>query len=214
MNCRQFHKAIRVSAFEEPNCSRAGEELQIHAGRCFSCRQLLTDVRELDAAISLLRSESELESTPASVEQALRRALRSTGRSRTAAGVRASFARPLAAAALALVAALSVALWGGRTNLENAPPAETALSDGPELEAGNYVVETPTDFIPLDGCAGRDCWEEAQLVRVQLPRSSLGYYGLPMDISRIGEQVPADVLMGMDGVPRAIRFVHYADQPQ
>jgi hypothetical protein len=42
---------------------------------------------------------------------------------------------------------------------------------------------------------------------VELPRSALLSFGLPVDPDRASERVKADVLVGGDGVARAIRFV-------
>jgi hypothetical protein len=47
-----------------------------------------------------------------------------------------------------------------------------------------------------------------QVVRVRVPRQSLRSLGIPVNEERMFERVPADLLMGVDGVPRAIRFVN------
>jgi hypothetical protein len=46
-----------------------------------------------------------------------------------------------------------------------------------------------------------------QVMRVELPRSALISFGLPMDMERATERVKADVVVGNDGLARAIRFV-------
>ncbi len=46
-----------------------------------------------------------------------------------------------------------------------------------------------------------------QVMRVELPRSALMSFGLPMDMERAGERIKADVVVGNDGLARAIRFV-------
>ena len=77
---------------------------------------------------------------------------------------------------------------------------------GPET-AASPDEEIVTDFMPLtyDGSfAQRD---DGQLVRVELPRSALHSFGLPVSAERGGGRVKADVLLGHDGVARAIRFV-------
>lgn len=48
----------------------------------------------------------------------------------------------------------------------------------------------------------------AQLMRVRVPRSAMRSFGFPVDMDRAGGQVSADVIVGQDGVARAIRFVH------
>jgi hypothetical protein len=49
-----------------------------------------------------------------------------------------------------------------------------------------------------------------QRVRVLVPRSSLLQFGLPMNEERSNEPIAAELLVGDDGAPRAIRFIQYA----
>jgi hypothetical protein len=68
-------------------------------------------------------------------------------------------------------------------------------------------AEIVTDFMPLTYGAALSPNEGAQLVRVELPRSALVSLGLPVNVERANERVKADVLLGHDGLARAIRFV-------
>jgi hypothetical protein len=67
--------------------------------------------------------------------------------------------------------------------------------------------EIATDFIQLAEAGPYSQAEEAHLVRVELPRSALANFGLPVNAETAGGRVKADVLLGQDGVARAIRFV-------
>jgi hypothetical protein len=67
--------------------------------------------------------------------------------------------------------------------------------------------EVATEFIPLVQGGSYTQAEEGHLVRVELPRSALASFGLPVNAESQGGRVKADVLMGEDGVARAIRFV-------
>ncbi|HJQ71061.1 MAG TPA: hypothetical protein VKA70_18950 [Blastocatellia bacterium] len=71
--------------------------------------------------------------------------------------------------------------------------------------AGDY--EITTDFIPLTHRGSLAELEGGQVLRVELPRSSLASFGLPMNLERAGERIKADVVVGNDGMARAIRFV-------
>ena len=64
--------------------------------------------------------------------------------------------------------------------------------------------EIATEFIPLGQYAQT---EEGHLVRVELPRSALASFGLPVNAESAGGRVKADVLLGEDGTARAIRFI-------
>jgi hypothetical protein len=67
--------------------------------------------------------------------------------------------------------------------------------------------EIATDFMPLTYDGSFAQIDDVQLVRVELPRSALHSFGLPVSGERGGGRVKADVLLGHDGVARAIRFV-------
>jgi hypothetical protein len=67
--------------------------------------------------------------------------------------------------------------------------------------------EVVTEFISVGYGSALDLQDGGQLVRVELPRSALARFGLPVNMNRVDEKVKADVLVGADGLARAIRFV-------
>lgn len=67
--------------------------------------------------------------------------------------------------------------------------------------------EVVTEFVSVGYGSTLDLQDGGQLVRVELPRSALARFGLPMNMNRVDEKVKADVLVGADGLARAIRFV-------
>jgi len=73
--------------------------------------------------------------------------------------------------------------------------------------ANHATKEIATDFIPLSYMSAASLQDGGQIVRVQLPRSALANFGLPVNMDRYNEKVKADVLVGVDGMARAIRFV-------
>lgn len=69
-------------------------------------------------------------------------------------------------------------------------------------------AESVTEFISLVADApAMTPLESGRLVRVQVPRAALASLGLPLNADRVNEPVKADVLLGGDGLARAIRFV-------
>jgi hypothetical protein len=48
--------------------------------------------------------------------------------------------------------------------------------------------------------------ENAEIYRVRVPRATLAEFGLPSG-SRLDESIQADLVIGSDGVTRAIRFI-------
>lgn len=69
------------------------------------------------------------------------------------------------------------------------------------------VPEVVTEFYPLMEGADLDSLEVVQMVRVELPASALRVAGLPVGQELMNEPVKADVMLGYDGLARAIRFV-------
>jgi len=83
-----------------------------------------------------------------------------------------------------------------------------SLSRPANNQVANHVTnEIATDFIPLSYMNAASLQDGGQIVRVQLPRSALVNFGLPVNMDRYNEKVKADVLFGVDGTARAIRFV-------
>jgi len=77
----------------------------------------------------------------------------------------------------------------------------------PDSNRPTREVEIATDFFPLVNREALTQLDSGQLVRVELPRSALMSFGLPMNMERAGERIKADVVVGEDGLARAIRFV-------
>lgn len=75
------------------------------------------------------------------------------------------------------------------------------------VDASAQTAEVATDFLSLGYGSASDLQDGGQLVRVELPRLALARFGLPVNMDRADERVKADVLVGADGLARAIRFV-------
>ena len=73
--------------------------------------------------------------------------------------------------------------------------------------ANHVTSEIATDFIPLSYVTAANLQDGGQIIRVELPRSALAKFGLPVNMDRYNEKVKADVLFGVDGMAHAIRFV-------
>ena len=73
--------------------------------------------------------------------------------------------------------------------------------------ANHTTREIATDFIPLSYMSAANLQEGGQIIRMQVPRSTLVKFGVPVNMDRYNEKVKADVLFGVDGMAHAIRFV-------
>lgn len=93
----------------------------------------------------------------------------------------------------------------------NAAPniSRTKPRRAPRYRIERYLVESEivTDFMPLTDTATWPRNTTLQTVRIELPRTVLSRFGLPLSVERADEVVKADLLVGPDGLTRAIRFV-------
>ena len=67
--------------------------------------------------------------------------------------------------------------------------------------------EIVTEFFPLMDAPPP--FERGELLRVTVPASTMRQVGLPVNEDRLNDRVYADVLVGQEGLARAIRFVSY-----
>jgi hypothetical protein len=75
------------------------------------------------------------------------------------------------------------------------------------ITAERKESEKLTDFISLRYGDDNEAMESGDVIRVLMPRSALITLGLPVNVERADEAVIADLLIGEDGLARAIRFV-------
>ncbi len=100
---------------------------------------------------------------------------------------------PVAAAAAVLLVAFSVS----RPHLPETGQAPEAASAVQGDSAG--------EFVPVPYSAPLAQGESVEVVRTELSSAALGRMGLP--VPALDDTFPADVLIGQDGVPRAVRFL-------
>jgi hypothetical protein len=145
-----------------------------------------------DALRALSRDDARLAVSP-EVAKCLLAEVRAISRARRR---RAWFGWSSVAAALVL----GIALYAGRTG--NRQPSETALSP----TASESIAEIATEFLPLP--YSHVPMNTGSTVRIEVPAEALVAYGLaPADFSERDGTIQADVLIGEDGLARAVRFV-------
>ena len=73
-----------------------------------------------------------------------------------------------------------------------------------EISPSRKVEETKTDFIALSYAGGTD---SGQVVRVKVPSSMMISLGVATNVEKESKMVSAEVVIGDDGLARAIRFI-------
>jgi hypothetical protein len=115
----------------------------------------------------------------------------------------------------AIAAGLVVMMWLGSSARTHATPAaaQTTVSGNSVvfepaiIEVPNPSDETAMNFYELPEARELPPVENATVVRVELPMSSLRSIGFQINEARANEAVQADVLLGQDGLARGVRFV-------
>ena len=91
--------------------------------------------------------------------------------------------------------------------IERRPVRQLRVRRSENAQVANNTREIATDFIPLRYMNAASLQDGGQIVRMELPRSTLVNFGLPVNMDRYNEKVKADVIFGVDGLAHAIRFV-------
>lgn len=195
MNCRDHESTLLDIARGVPVDADAAASLDAHVEECHGCRA--RQVRE-QALTSGLRSLAR--ATAAAVpSDALEAPLLDAFRALHPAGS-AGVGRPrwwVAAAAAMLVAAAGLVLL-----------LTTERIGGRDDRLPEVTVAT-TEFVPWPGAASLPAFESGELVRTELPASVLPLLGLVPASTVTDNKVLADVLIGQDGLARAVRLASF-----
>ncbi len=104
---------------------------------------------------------------------------------------------------VAAAAGIALMLWVRSENPKTAPvpPVVVAAAIAPSAEE-----DADASFYPLPEAEALPAVENAMVVRVQLPVSSLQLMGVPVGEERADASVQADLLLGQDGLARGVRL--------
>lgn len=214
MKCEQFEMiglervGLRMSELDVALQHAAAE----HAAQCPSCAALRESWQEARTALQALRETTRDAEAPHRVEMRLRHEFgmrHRTARARSAA----IFAAWALAAAAVVVAGVSWWNWKlaqdrrpdtsvGNTMKSNAAaPLVADTSDEATLVADNDAG----DFTLLPGSLPQDV-DDSAIVRVGMQRGALSALGLPVNEERVSDWIQVDLLVGQDGLPKAVRL--------
>ncbi len=91
--------------------------------------------------------------------------------------------------------------------LQNAGYRPASKSPVESIDVPSQAQEIATDYFPVSYASSLSPLESGRVIRVELPRTALASFGLPMNMAQANGSVKADVLMDDYGAARAIRFV-------
>ena len=210
MNCIQFEEIL--NDLDRPGMPEGAlrESALAHAESCGPCARLLTETESLDFALQALGEQESDRHAPAHVEAALLQAFRHE--KKAAMRPRIWWQLSALAAAAVVLLALGVSLrqhWvpgfnpggitAGVTPLAAKPAAVSSDTSASEYASGFVALPYADDAANVEGSLGG--------ARVALSRSALASLGVPVADATDTNEVPADLIVSLDGTPQAIRLV-------
>lgn len=232
MDCKRFDKLREDLERDTPLPVGVRFQALQHAEGCGYCRARLAASRVLSLELRALAKEDEKLQAPARLQAGLLAAFREQAQRPARAWRRWSW---MGAAAVLVTTAWFLAESPWIRLPSSAPPAlkvqavlpviQTAAPSRPQTErkeelawrkvprelshrpASRAATEGKNEFLSLSYADSSYPLGEGMVVRVELPRSAPALVGLPIDGGDISGTVTADVVLGQDGVARAIRFV-------
>ncbi|MBL8177179.1 MAG: hypothetical protein JNK48_21070 [Bryobacterales bacterium] len=220
MTCRELAAIRRDYVRQQWLAGNLRAEAAEHVAGCEACRASLDTERELTAALGRLAGEQQGVQAPPAVEDALLAAFAARRQAAHRARWRkAVWAIPLAAGLLLF----AVLRWKepeprlAREASTVPPSIEREVEPGPVAAIAPPVSSRPrtvrraeyvTEFVPLRYGKPLESGEPIVIVRMRLPGSELRKLGLPVAPETASGTVQADVLLGGDGLAKAIRFVY------
>jgi hypothetical protein len=227
MNCKDFENMIHEVVSRRVEDKTKQLEALEHAGHCLWCALRLDAETKLTESLQAFAGTLRAQHAPVRVEEELLQAFRET--TARAAAPRRRFAGErswrrlrwgLAFAATLAAVWILIVLWPRLLPRSRAIPPQAVNTQlhprgqvAPQARIEHVALdesasELTTDFISLGTCDDSQCMDEATLVRVTLPAEALLAFGLaPQNDFAPEGMVLADVALGSDGVPFAIRFV-------
>ena len=207
MNCRDFVDSLPELAGE------MGGEAQAHLGECARCRLYLEHQRQLSEGLRNVGREMRRVKAPGRIESALLAEFRGQTGWVEAPRARRWWSPAVAWGTAAAVLAAAALLFVVRVRQAETPavpyPAESASVDWTAtLPEGTASTAAAGEFIPLPNADRLPPDEHVNMVRVELPRSAMIALGYAVSADRADEMVEADVVLGSDGLARAVRLVN------
>jgi len=200
MSCQEFWKRLAKPPGAELDLDA---EQRAHLAACPACPAHLARQRELAAGLRLVAEGFKSLKAPARVEEGLLRAFRA----QNGLPVYTNRSRWTLAAGWAMAAALLLAAALFLTDLRQPAPPRSAPVLA-ELASDTELAAMEADgFIPLPNAERPGPNDELNMVRMEVPRSTIVELGFEVSADRDSDRVEADVLLGADGLARAVRFL-------
>jgi hypothetical protein len=228
---------LLVRALDQELAPRQAWLVKLHLDRCESCRARMEEMRRVTSQVGELQQgvlpPDDVRAFLARLEVEARREQPEGSRTRWFTLPRTLWQQLAWGGTLALLILVGVKIWAPHPHatvsiarppqVAVAPPVQkqrvaSARLAKPVRRAHRWVKkqvppaavaseEAATPFFPLPFSDAALPLDQASVIRVELPRSALEWTGLPVEENRREERIRADLVLGADGLARAIRFV-------
>ncbi|HEU5411840.1 MAG TPA: hypothetical protein VFU57_12530 [Candidatus Acidoferrales bacterium] len=231
MNCEEFRKIVHEVAREEARGDRktlsAAEAVsaRFHAETCAACGARLKEAQAVASALQIAAEDSAKAQARPYVEMAVLDAFREHQRTqeRMQHRQRRLPMRWTEWIAVSAAAAVLMTIGGWKfsqrhsANVNSATAAAQAATVNPVATNVNSpaalasdsqdTAAQDSDFVPLPYGEDFSADDPGVVVRVSMTREALGSLGYPVNEMRGQDLVQADLVVGEDGWPRAVRLV-------
>lgn len=224
MNCEGFAKVVHEVAREDTRAGRktlsAAEAIsaRFHAETCEACAARLNEARAVVSGLKIIAENATNNEARPYVEMAVLDAFREHQRMQERVQCRRGRARlrwaewitvSAAAAVLLAVGAWKFSHWhaagmGPRVSSVMASNVNAGAEQAADSQAR---AAQDSDFVPLPYGEDFSADDAGVVVRVSMSRSALESLGYPVAEGNSQDVVQADLIVGEDGWPRAVRLV-------
>ncbi len=221
VKCREYEMALMDLARQRPVDAATRASLASHVESCGRCRHLLDSQIRLSAAAGAMAEDASRWNAPFRVEQAVMAEVRAVRVPRrrfvyglAGAAIAASLVlvwtmnrtAPKPVSRLAVKAPISVSMGANETRMI---PAQivTKRKIGRKHLAAGLTIAPEQPFIAIPYTMPLEPYEQAAVVRMDVPAMALIAVGLPVEGADPSARVQTDVLVGQDGRARAVRLI-------
>jgi hypothetical protein len=201
MNCAEFWNQM-------PELASGGDTVHEHEHmkECPQCAGLIERQRRLALGLRNMAREMSAVEAPPRVEANLIDAFR---RELSPAAPRLARMRWLPAFSWAAAVAAVIAMGVWVAPRRHAAPPAAHHTPGATVELASLADDGADDdgFIPLPNAERVGPNDDVNVVRMELSRSAMLVVGLDVSPERVSERVEAEVMLGPDGLARAVRFM-------
>lgn len=224
MDCAEFQEIVHelarnnaVDAVGESIAVRA----RLHAEICGDCAARLEEARHLAKAVATTAEDAKIWEAPAILEEQLAGAFRDHHRNLERARYRERRVRLRWAEWIGLAAAAAVLVTIGAWTFSHGHAVKSGNSEATVSSTTNpsssglarntadvtQTADAGEDFVPVPYGENLSAEDSGFVVRVSMTRGTLESLGYPVDEANAGDVIQADVLVGEDGSPVAVRLV-------